>query len=154
MPAKGSSTTHCNRGHFRTPENTWPGGRCKDCSKVRRAEGRDTWRYTAEGRLSQKFVGMKCRYGLTQEQYIKMLEDQNGCCACCSVRLDSSCKNLIPHVDHVHEEGEKKFSKKFVRGLLCGMCNRGLGQFQDNLGIMEKATQYLKKFLMTRPTSE
>jgi Recombination endonuclease VII len=146
MPAKGSCTTHCNRGHLRTLENTWPGGRCKDCSKVRRAEGRDTWRYTEAGRLSQKFVGIKCRYGLTQEQYTKMLEDQNGCCACCPVKLDSSCKNLIPHVDHEH-------STKRVRGLLCGMCNRGLGQFKDSINNLEAAVEYLKKFLPTRPTS-
>ena len=159
MPAKGQCTTHCNRGHLRTTENTWPGGRCKECSKVRRAEGRDTWRYTEAGRLSQKFVGMKCRYGLTQEQYVKMLEEQHNRCACCAVVLDSSCKNLIPHIDHEHEEGEKKFSKKRVRGLLCGMCNRGMGQFRDNFLIMEKAVQYLKKFAekksspSTRPAS-
>jgi hypothetical protein len=146
MPAKGQCTTHCNRGHLRTPENTWPGGRCKECSKVRRAEGRDTWRYTEAGRLSQKFVGMKCRYGLTQEQYIKMLEDQKGCCAICSVGLDSSCRNLIPHVDHEHEAGEPKFSVKRVRGLLCGACNRGLGQFRDSPQLLDNAIHYLKEF--------
>jgi hypothetical protein len=68
-----------------------------------------------------------------------MLKEQGGCCACCGVVLDSSTKNLTPQVDHVHDETER------VRGLLCGCCNRGLGQFKDSIENLEKAVRYLKE---------
>ena len=32
-----------------------------------------------------------------------------------------------------------------IRGLLCSDCNRGLGCFNDDTEIMEKAISYLKK---------
>jgi hypothetical protein len=112
---------------------------------VRRAEGRDTWRFTEAGRSSQKFVGMKCRYGLTKERFEEFLAIQGGRCACCSILLDSSIKNLVPHIDHEHVPGESKFSTKHVRGLLCGLCNRGLGQFNDSVEKLKLAVQYLEK---------
>lgn len=139
MPRKGQLATYCIRGHLLSKENRWPGGRCKLCSKARRAEGKNTWPKTENGKRSVKNSGLKTRYGITQETHDAMLMKQNGGCACCGVLLDSSCKELIPHVDHVHDETKR------VRGLLCGPCNRGLGQFKDSVEILEKATKYLKE---------
>ncbi|MGY0235451.1 endonuclease domain-containing protein [Longispora urticae] len=42
------------------------------------------------------------------------------------------------HVDHDHEFGN-------VRGNLCFQCSGGLGQFQDNVGSLRKAIEYLKE---------
>lgn len=79
-------------------------------------------------------------YGITQEDYDRILLSQDGKCAICSV----SEVELISrtgrgfHVDHNHKTGE-------IRGLLCGRCNRGLGCFTDNAHKLELATKYIKE---------
>lgn len=76
------------------------------------------------------------RYGISLRQYEKLLEKQSGVCAICG-RHQAEFKNSLD-VDHNHETGK-------VRGLLCPSCNRGLGNFKDNRGILIKAVQYLEK---------
>ena len=73
------------------------------------------------------------RYGLTSDEYASLLQKQNGCCAICRATSEKSFD-----VDHDHKTGK-------VRGLLCGACNRGLGQFQDSPEILLAAHQYLKE---------
>lgn len=133
-------TARCNHGHLRTPENTWPGGRCKLCSKRREVLGKNkAWKRTDSGKRSIRFSALKCRYGITLEQYEAMLKKQHGDCAICGVKLDSSKKTLIPAVDHVHDES------KHVRGLLCGRCNSAIGLLNEDPEVMLKAIQYLKE---------
>jgi hypothetical protein len=76
-------------------------------------------------------------YGLTLEDYNVMLEKQNGVCAICNKEEKTKNKNLF--VDHDHQTGK-------VRSLLCNNCNSGLGQFNDNLNLLESAVLYLKKY--------
>lgn len=139
MARKGQFSKICIRGHALTTENRWPGGRCKLCSKARRAEGKNTWPSTANGKRSVKNSGLKVKYGIDQKEHDALLEKQKGKCACCGVVLDSSTKELIPQVDHVHD------ATKRVRGLLCGSCNRGLGQFKDSVEVLRKAVVYLEE---------
>lgn len=73
-------------------------------------------------------------YGLTLEKYNEMLTAQNGVCKICSCKDDSRWGVLS--VDHCHSTGK-------VRGLLCAKCNKGLGQFKDNVELLDKAKSYL-----------
>src|SRR3990167_601468 len=60
------------------------------------------------------------KFGITIKQYEQILETQGGLCSICKQK---SSRNLA--VDHDHETGN-------IRGLLCVMCNAGLGMFKDN----------------------
>lgn len=71
--------------------------------------------------------------------YNQMFESQAGCCAIC-LRHQSEFKKGFA-VDHDHTTGR-------VRGLLCINCNKGLGNFYDNLDKLEAAKRYLKYFNM------
>lgn len=77
---------------------------------------------------------LKRRYGITEEDFQRMLEEQGGGCAICG--LVQHDKPL--HVDHDHNTGA-------VRGLLCLPCNTMLGKARDNINILSKAINYLAK---------
>lgn len=74
-------------------------------------------------------------YGITREQYDTTVIAQNGVCAICR-RHCSSGKRLS--VDHHHSSGR-------VRGLLCGRCNLGIGQLNDDPAQLRAAADYLEK---------
>jgi hypothetical protein len=66
-----------------------------------------------------------------------MFTAQNGCCAICETHAGKGGDKLC--VDHDHATGQ-------VRGLLCGRCNTGLGQFKDSVPNLTRAISYLKRF--------
>lgn len=76
----------------------------------------------------------KHRYGLTLAERDELLAAQDGRCAICGT---SEFGLKGPVVDHCHNSSE-------VRGILCNHCNVGLGQFKDDVELMEKAIEYLK----------
>lgn len=73
------------------------------------------------------------KYGITVPEYEAMAKDQQGVCAICN-GTNASGKRLA--IDHNHKTGA-------VRGLLCDLCNRGLGMFQDDLLLLNGAAKYL-----------
>ena len=75
-------------------------------------------------------------YGITNQDYEQMLEDQGFCCAGCGLNQNILEKKI--NVDHDHITGK-------VRGLLCGSCNRALGLIKDNLETLVKLQKYLEK---------
>ncbi len=84
---------------------------------------------------NHKNTQLKSNYGITIDEYEKLLDKQNGCCAICG-RPDNGKRLMC--VDHCHSTGE-------VRGLLCNNCNLGLGNFIDNVELLENAVKYLKQ---------
>lgn len=74
------------------------------------------------------------KYGLTDEQYAEMLDQQDGRCAICRTD-DYGIKG--PQIDHCHDTGQ-------VRGLLCNRCNLGIGQLGDDPERMEAAARYVR----------
>ncbi len=99
-------------------------------------------RYRHENPDKLKEYRLKTRFGLTLEDYNKMMALQNNCCAICgeeeTARHNFSNNTQRLAVDHCHVTGK-------IRGLLCMDCNRGLGKFHDDPNRIEKAIEYLKR---------
>jgi Recombination endonuclease VII len=89
---------------------------CKECA----AERKKTTRKPIDP-TKQRAADLKHLYGLTVEQWDKMLLEQSGLCALCDEPMKS------PHVDHSHTTGE-------IRALLCLQCNTMLGRV-ERLGL-------------------
>lgn len=83
-----------------------------------------------------KNTQLKSDFGITLLEYKKILSEQNGVCDICGQSDPTKNKRLA--VDHDHRKNK-------VRGLLCSKCNNGIGLFQDNVKLLEKAILYLKK---------
>lgn len=77
---------------------------------------------------------LRNKYGITLEDYNKMLTQQFEKCAICGKH--QSELNFDLFVDHDHKTGK-------VRGLLCCGCNTRLSALDDNVWY-EKARRYLK----------
>lgn len=103
------------------------GSYCKQCWSDRS----NTWNKENRDRVRDRTL--RSKFGITLEQYNTMLTAQGGVCAICRT-LNKDRKNLA--VDHDHRTGK-------VRSLLCGNCNRGLGNFQDCPAILQRAMDYL-----------
>lgn len=105
---------------FKNIEEFYGGtGLCIPCSNKRSLSyGREVYRYS--------------RHGLTKDQFNQMLENQAHKCLICETDIDKTS-----HIDHCHGTGK-------IRGILCGKCNKGLGQFEDNIELMKKAIKYLE----------
>jgi hypothetical protein len=88
-------------------------------------------------RESSREGAWRRRYGITREIYNTMLKSQQGVCAICWTP-DPGRNHEYFHVDHDHTTNK-------IRGLLCDLCNRGLGYFRDSSDILESATEYLYK---------
>lgn len=84
---------------------------------------------------------IKSRYKITEEEYEKKLEKQEGVCEICGGvnKEGKNGKRRRLSIDHDHKTGK-------IRGLLCNNCNFGIGFFCDNIKNMERAIEYLKKY--------
>ena len=78
----------------------------------------------------RKYI-LKKKYGITIEEYNKMLEKQAGVCAICHEEKDETLA-----VDHDHKTGK-------IRGLLCFHCNHVVGFAKDNIEILNNVIEYL-----------
>ncbi len=72
------------------------------------------------------------KIGLDPNLIEEYLKNHDNCCEICGDKQTS--KRL--HVDHDHSTGK-------FRGVLCSGCNTGLGLFQEDIGRLLKAVQYL-----------
>ena len=86
---------------------------------------------------------LKSAYGISLDDYLKMLESQNNTCAICSkkeTRINPKTKRIhLLSVDHNHKTGK-------VRGLLCMKCNPGIGNFQEDVDLLQSAIKYIQKY--------
>jgi len=115
--------------------------RCKPCDKLAGQKYRKLNK--EKDRQSRKWERVRRLYGLTEASYLNLWEAQGGKCKVCSQALKEGwTKNHDKHravVDHCHTTGK-------VRGLLCTMCNKGVGLLGDNSEGLYKAYEYLLDF--------
>ena len=91
-------------------------------------------KYTAENKDKIKDARYRRVYGISLDQYKKLLKEQNGRCKICLKHQDDENFNFA--VDHCHDTGE-------IRGLLCTYCNhRYVGH--HTLETLNKLYDYLK----------
>lgn len=80
------------------------------------------------------------KFNITIEGYAHLLEQQNSVCAICfkpeRAKMNGKIKKLS--VDHNHVTGR-------VRGLLCSVCNTGIGKLQEDKTILLSAINYLER---------
>ncbi len=81
-------------------------------------------------KLKDKRARLKKKYNITLKQLSKLIEFKKGKCWICGTNK----KRLV--IDHDHKTGR-------VRGMLCDLCNRHLGYF-ENMNF-KKMQQYLDK---------
>lgn len=83
---------------------------------------------------------LKKAYGITLEEYLKLLEMQRGLCSCCGNQETATRHGKLKtlSVDHDHKSGR-------VRGLLCVMCNSMLGYSCDDPERLAAGIEYLRE---------
>lgn len=72
-------------------------------------------------------------YGVEPEFLEELLKAQDYRCGLCHEEFDEG----TPHLDHDHGTGK-------VRGMVHLLCNRGLGDFKDDVDILQAAIDYLQ----------
>lgn len=151
----------CKHGHLVARRTAT--GTCIECERTRQAsptsrayhrrisatkryiEQRKKYRASIAGteqfKEATRAVHLKLKYGLTLEEHKAMYKAQNEQCAICSKHMESHNRqtNNSCHVDHDHTSGK-------VRALLCGQCNRMLGQANDSIEILRRGIIYLSSF--------
>lgn len=133
--------------------NPDPEGRTGDCAvcgvgvKIRPSKtpaGTVYWRCRCKCRRAIESRGsasgkqrrtLRYRYGLEVPELEALTAAQGGRCAICGGQ-DSGGYRLA--VDHCHKT-------RRVRGMLCGTCNRGLGNFRDDPDLLRAAIDYLAR---------
>src|SRR5439155_14116970 len=78
---------------------------------------------------------LKRKYGITLEDYDRMLAEQVGVCAICGRQ---PTKGISLHVDHHH-------GSSAIRGLLCFRCNNAVGDFGDDPNALRRAADYIER---------
>ena len=105
---------------------------CKDCRNGKRKTYDSRFGYGLRESILKRY------YNMTPQDYLDMSNKQsNKCYICGEVNKFGPWREKLV-VDHCHKTGK-------VRKLLCDKCNKGLGQFNDNPELMEKAIKYLKE---------
>lgn len=72
---------------------------------------------------------LRRKFGLTLDEYYKMIQQQKGLCIICKF------PEIV--VDHNHKTNK-------VRGLICQRCNKILGFAQDDINLLQGCINYLK----------
>lgn len=78
------------------------------------------------------------RYGIEPEEITNLLLAQENKCKICYCALLGTTRKNKAVIDHDHTTQQ-------IRGIICAVCNSGLGFFQDNIQNLESAILYLQR---------
>src|SRR6185503_1075016 len=145
-PMKSRQRRKCSKCGERKSASKFygPESRCRWCKSCRRKASLKYRRENIEAiRKIQREWGarnpkkrrareVRYLYGLTEVAYNNLLSAQGHRCAICRCAFKKT-----PCVDHSHKSGK-------VRGLLCCLCNLGLGHLERAGGWADLAQEYLK----------
>lgn len=84
-------------------------------------------------RTNAKLAIIARKYGLTRIEYETLCAQHGNRCAICRTDAGTLC------VDHDHATGK-------IRGVLCQLCNIGLGGFKDDSMRLRAALKYLSRY--------
>lgn len=108
--------------------------KCVDCWNTERRAGYDP-------EASRRYL-LKNRYGITADEFDRMLATQGGCAIC--GRVEPTGKAW--HIDHDHKccDTRARSCGSCVRAILCHGCNTALGGVNDDIEILKKMIAYLE----------
>lgn len=118
---------------------------CKTCQekywetddyKQKHSERAKQWYKTPRGKRVWLNSYYRRHFGITIEEYERLLSEQNSRCGICETEKCATGKSFA--VDHDHTTGR-------VRGLLCKKCNLALGFLEDDTSRMQRAINYMRK---------
>ena len=104
---------------------------CKDCTVKRTTE------YNKKNAYGVRSRYLRRNYGIGLEDYERMIDDQNHCCAICKTTEAGGKFNKRFMID--------KDSSGVVRGLICKSCNDALKSVGDNIHTLQSMVRYLDK---------
>lgn len=105
-------------------------GRATYCKPCHNARGRAT---VKKLHGNSRHYHLRQRFGIGADEVEEMIKSQGGLCAICR-------EEPATQVDHDHRDSVG------VRGILCDGCNGGLGAFEDDPELIQRAIDYIEKW--------
>jgi hypothetical protein len=138
--------THCVHGHPFSKDNTalYKQGKyitrvCLTCRSVRAKAYRTL--YPEKVALKHKAEDCKKRFGISLEEYNRLLKLQNNKCALCGGEFEGTgTEKLSPSLDHNHVTGA-------LREFIHHTCNTAIGFLNDDPKLCRLAAEYLEKHI-------
>ena len=107
------------------------------CKKCKNIDSKKRYKNNFDYRENLKNNAILRKYGITKKDLLNKLKNQNNKCEICNVEILEEHKNV--RIDHNHITGK-------VRGILCPKCNLMLGLVNDDIKLLNKIINYLKKY--------
>lgn len=103
-------------------------------TEQRREKNQKSWAKNRESILAKR---RETRYGLSSEEYERMLAMQDGRCRICGVEQEKANGSVLV-VDHCHATGK-------VRSLLCRECNLNLAFVEKRGHLFGRMVEYVEE---------
>lgn len=114
--------------------------KCGKCGETDQAKFYATGRWCKVCQREAVRDGRYRKMGVSRDEYLAVLHGQCGACAICGQHeqpVKAGARGL--HLDHDHVTGAR-------RGILCSRCNQGIGRFNEDVQLMQKAIDYINKY--------